>query len=70
MLERGADELPEQGRGPLGAGLELGVELGGDEERVSITGSSITSTSRSSGEVPEQISPAASSRRRRWLLTS
>ena len=27
-------KLAEQRRGALGAGLELGVELGGDEERV------------------------------------
>src|SRR5205085_9565271 len=33
-------------------------------------GSSIASTSRSSGEVPEQTRPACSSRLRRWLLTS
>ena len=30
----GGDELAEQRRGPLGARLELGVELRGDEERV------------------------------------
>src|SRR5919199_6505724 len=33
-LERGRDELSEQRRRPLGARLELGVELRGDEERV------------------------------------
>jgi hypothetical protein len=33
-LRRRADELAEQRLGPGGAGLELGVELGGDEEGV------------------------------------
>src|SRR5205807_5949088 len=34
------------------------------------SGSSMSSTSRSSGDVPEQTRPAASIRLRRWLLTS
>ena len=34
------------------------------------SGSSMTSTRRSSGEVPQKTSPACSSRLRRWLLTS
>src|SRR3954447_2078056 len=34
VLQRGADELPEQRSRALGPGLELGVVLRGDEERV------------------------------------
>ena len=49
VRERRADELAEQRRRALGARLELGVVLRGDEERVLVGGSSIASTSRSSG---------------------
>ena len=50
--QRGRDELAEQRRRALGPRLELRVELRGDEERVR-RGSSMTSTRRSSGEVPD-----------------
>jgi hypothetical protein len=67
-LERGGDELPEQGRWPFGPRLELGVVLGGDEERVIFELDRLDR--RSSGEVPEIRRPAASSRLRSRLLTS
>lgn len=73
--ERRRNELAEQRRWALWAGLELGMELGGDEERMILD--SIVSTSRSSGEVPDTTSPAGAptpeglvNRLRSRLLTS
>ena len=66
-LQRGGDEVPEERRRALGARLELGVELRGDEDGWSR--SSMTSTRRSSGEVPETTSPAASRRLRSEMGT-
>ena len=57
-LERGVDQFPKERMRSVRAALELRVSLGSNPKAVS--GSSMNSTSRLSGETPEHESPAAS----------
>ena len=67
--QRRGDELAEQRVGPVGPALELGMGLRADPERM-VRRSSMNSTRRLSGDVPEHRSPAASSWARYCALNS